>query len=207
MEQFTFDGKALSNTELEDGTMLLEGFAVIFAGLDRTMENFSPGRLQRACKAFLEGSAPLCFHHRRGAVLGKVLELEEVPRVGIRIKARVDGAIKNHPELGTLYHQIKNGTLTGLSLGGFFKRLGNKIVEVDPTEVSVTGVPAHTQPAFAVVEGKALQLALVEHERSNLEWLRDQLQAREDELAELSYSVARMNLGLRSRPQSGSCQS
>jgi hypothetical protein len=37
--------------------MLLEGFAVIFAGLDRESENFAPGCLARACKAFLEGSA------------------------------------------------------------------------------------------------------------------------------------------------------
>jgi hypothetical protein len=48
--------------------------------------------------------------------------MAEVPGVGIRVKARVDGAIRSHPELGTLYHQIKNGTLTGLSLAGYFKR-------------------------------------------------------------------------------------
>jgi hypothetical protein len=38
----------------------------------------------------------------------------------------VDGAIRSHPELGTLYQQIKNGTLTGLSLAGYFKRIGTK---------------------------------------------------------------------------------
>jgi hypothetical protein len=168
----TFDGKALSSTELEDGSMLLEGFAIVFAGLDRTLENFAPGCLARTCKSFLEGSAPLCYHHRTGDVLGKVLELVEVPGVGVRFKARVDGAIKNHPTLGTLYHQIKNGTLTGASLAGFFKRVGNKIVDVDATELSITGVPCHSQPAFAVVEGKAWQLASVEYDRQNLEWLR-----------------------------------
>jgi hypothetical protein len=198
MESFTYDGKALSAVELADGDMLLVGFAVIFAGLDRTMENFSPGCLTRACRAFLEGSAPLCFHHRTGDVLGKVLEMSEVPGVGIRVKARVDGAIKNHPTLGTLYHQIKNGTLTGLSLGGYFKRLGNKIIDVDPTELSVTGVPTHTRPAFAVVEGKALQLASIEYDRSNLEWFRDQLQ-RQDDLAAVDLAVCKMNVGMRSQ--------
>jgi HK97 family phage prohead protease len=199
MEHFTLDGKAVSATELEDGSLLLEGFAVVFAGLDRQNENFAPGCLARACKAFLAGPASLCFHHKTADVLGKVLEMSEVPGVGIRVKARVDGAIKNHPTLDTLYQQIKNGTLTGLSLGGYFKRAGNKIVDVDPTELSVTGVPVHTQPAFAVVSGKALQLALIEDERSNLEWFRDQLQAREDTLADLEFTVNKLQLGVPSR--------
>jgi hypothetical protein len=126
MESFTYDGKALSAVELVEGDMLLEGFAVIFAGLDRTMENFSPGCLTRACRAFLEGSARLCFHHQTADVLGKVLEMSEVPGVGIGVKARVDGAIKTHPVLGTLYRQIKNGTLTGLSLGGYSSAWGTR---------------------------------------------------------------------------------
>jgi hypothetical protein len=57
----------------------------------------------------------------------------------------------------------------------------------------------HSQPAFAVVEGKALEYALVKHELDGLEWLRDQLQAREDELAHLDYTVGRMQLGMHSR--------
>jgi HK97 family phage prohead protease len=176
--------------------MLLEGFAVIFAGLDREAENFAPGCLTRACKAFLEGSAPLCFHHKTADVLGKVLEMNEVPGVGIRVKARVDGAIKTHPTLGTLYQQVKDGTLTGLSLGGFFKRLGNKIVEVDPTELSVTGVPTHTRPAFAVVSGKALEYALVKHELEAQEWFRDQLEQQARDLEALEVAVGRARLGI-----------
>jgi Caudovirus prohead serine protease len=179
--------------------MLLERFAVIFAGLDRQMENFAPGCLARACKAFLEGSAPLCFHHQTQSVLGKVLELVEVPGVGVRFKARVDGAIRSHPALGTIYAQIKNGTLTGASLAGYFKRAGNRIIEVDPTELSITGVQVQTQPAFAVVSGKALEYALVKDELDGLVWLRDQLQARDAELADLTYAVDKLQLGIRGR--------
>jgi hypothetical protein len=198
-DTFTFDGKALSTIELAEGDLLLEGFAVIFAGLDRTLENFAAGSFRRACKAFLEGSAPLCFHHKGSQVLGKVLEMSEVPGVGVRVKARVDGAIKDHPELGVIYQQIRKGTLTGLSMGGFFKRLGNKIVDIDATELSVTGVPTHSEPGFTVVEGKALELALVRHELDGLEWLRDQITAREDSLDEIRIAVARGRLGIPSR--------
>jgi HK97 family phage prohead protease len=195
MDTFTFDGKALSAVEAAEGDLLLEGFSVIFAGLDRQMENFAPGAFRRACKAFLEGPAPLCFHHKPHLVLGKVLEMEEVPNVGVRVKARVDGAIKDSPELAHLYAQIKKGTLTGLSWGGFFRRAGSKIVDIDATELSVTATPTHSQPSFAVVEGKALEAALLLHEANNLRWLRDELQHRRD-LDRLRVQVARMNLGI-----------
>jgi hypothetical protein len=159
--------------------------------------------LKRACKAFLEGSAPLAFHHKTSDVLGKVLELSEVPGVGIRFKARVDGAIRSHPTLGTIYAQIKNGTLTGASLGGYFHRLGNKIVSADPVQLSVTGTPVHSRPAFAVVSGKALKLVSVEYDRENLEWLRDRLEERAREFEALEVAVARLRLGISSRPRCG----
>jgi HK97 family phage prohead protease len=202
MEQFTFEGKALSTIEVAEGDLLLEGFAVIFAGLDRTLENFAPGSFRRACKAFLAGSAPLVFHHKGSQVLGKVLEMSEVPGIGVKVKARVDGAIKDSPELAHIYHQIRKGTLTGLSMGGFFKRAGNMIVDIDATELSVTGTPTHSAPSFAVVEGKSLEYALVRSELQDLEWLRGRLQAREhqrrDDLDGLRIACARIFLGLRS---------
>jgi HK97 family phage prohead protease len=202
METFTFDGKALSAIEAAEGDLLLEGWSVIFAGLDRTHENFAPGSFKRACKAFLEGSAPLVFHHRGAMVLGKVLEMSEVAGVGVKVKCRVDGAIKDHPELGAVYHQIRKKTISGLSTGGFFKRVGNMIVDIDMTELSVTGTPTHSSPSFEVVEGKALELAYVQSELADLEWLRDQLTNRETrrrhDLDELSVAVARARLGIRS---------
>jgi hypothetical protein len=63
---------------------------------------------------------------------------------------------------------------------------------VKPQHVkSVNGVWV---PAVAAAEYKSIV-----DERSNLEWFRDQLQAREDALADLDYRVARMHLGMRSR--------
>lgn len=147
---------------MEDGDLIIEGFASEFQGQDREGENFTDGAFQRGIKSFLEGPAALVFHHKTEKVLGKVLDLEEVAGRGLRMRARVDGAIKDHPELGVIYHQIKKGTLTGLSVGGFFKRkltqAGRKIIDTDMTEISVTGVPCHSKPAFSVVAGKALEV-------------------------------------------------
>jgi len=52
MERFTYDGKALNSTELEDGSMLLEGFALLFSGLDRESEQFAPGLSQANVQSF-----------------------------------------------------------------------------------------------------------------------------------------------------------
>jgi uncharacterized protein len=143
----------------ENGDLTLEGYAAVWEGEDREGENFAPGAFTRASKSFLDGPAALCFHHKQDHVLGKVLDLREDGK-GLRMKARVDGAIADDPVLKSKYHQIKNGTLSGLSVGGFFKRAimegKRRIADMDFTEISVTGVPVHTGPSFAVVAGKAL---------------------------------------------------
>lgn len=162
---FLVEGKALGShadiEELEDGDLVIEGWASDFNGVDRQGENFTDGAFAAGIKDFLEHGGSLCYHHQYDKVLGKVLDLEEVEGKGLRIKARIDGAIKNHPELGTIYSQVKRGTLRGLSVGGFFKRVmtprGVRIGNCDFTEISVTGVPIHSRPNFAVVAGKALQ--------------------------------------------------
>lgn len=169
--QFPFQlaGKSLDDgarasvvTEQDNGDLLIDGMAAVFDGLDRQSEQFAPGSLAAGIKAFLAGGAPLCFHHKHDQVLGRVLEMEEVEGKGIRALARVDGAIKNHPVLGTIYEQIKNGSIASYSLGGFFKRAmtpnGPRIVHVDPTELSATAVPVMANGTqFSVIAGKALE--------------------------------------------------
>lgn len=164
---FALEGKAVEGAaattvleEMEDGDLIIEGWAAEFDGIDRQGENFIPGAFQRGIKAFMDGSASLCFHHKQDHVLGKVLDLQEVEGKGLKMRARVDGAIRQHPVLGTIYSQIKRGTFKNLSVGGFFHRVataaGPRIGDMDFTEISVTGVPIHTKPSFAVVAGKAL---------------------------------------------------
>lgn len=163
---FGLEGKAVEGdtaqvvTELEDGDLLIEGLAADFSGVDREGENFTEGAFTRGIKSFLNGSSALCFHHKADQVLGRVLDLQENDK-GLWFKARVDGAIKDHPSLGTVYNQIKRGTIRGVSVGGFFKRSltpdGPRISDVDLTEISCTAVPTHAGPSFAVVAGKALE--------------------------------------------------
>lgn len=161
--------KALDVTELTDGDLLIEGFAADYSGLDRQNENFVDGAFQEGITSFLAGSAPLCYHHRNAEVLGKVLDLREVEGKGLWLQARVDGAVRKHPHLGTIYEQIRRKSIRGLSAAGYFDRVGNKIVHVDLTEISVTAVPAHSKTRFDVVAAKALMDLERQLERAQLE--------------------------------------
>lgn len=167
---FTLAGKAVEDavvTTLDDGDLLIEGYAAVWEGDDRQGENFAPGAFQQGLQDFLNGQAALCYHHKHDLCLGKVLDLKEEGK-GLKMRARVDGAIQNHPVLGTIYHQIKKGTYNGLSTFGYFKRgageLANKIVGVDLTEISITPVPVHPGTSLSVLAGKALASELVSRE-------------------------------------------
>lgn len=183
------DGEAV--TVEDNGDIIIEGYAAVWEGDDREGENFAPGAFQRAAKSFVEGQGALCFHHKHDHVLGRVENLEEDGK-GLKMKARVDGAIQDHPVLGTIYKQIKSGTLRGLSVGGFFKRAmiegKRRIADMDFTEISVTGVPVHTGPSFAVVAGKALASEIkVPENVPNPEIPEDEI--REDDFFQIQYAL------------------
>lgn len=196
---FMLEGKALAEgegvadivTEDANGDLIIEGWAAVFEGEDRQGENFVDGAFTKGVKAFLEGPATLAYHHKKDFALGKVLELEERPGKGLWMKARVDSEIKPHPVLGPIFNQIKKGTLSALSVGGFFKRgLVNgarKIVETDLTEISVTPVPVHTGPRFAVVAGKALTEALEIPDGVSVEINEDTI--RDSDFAEIQWQI------------------
>jgi HK97 family phage prohead protease len=154
-------------TELEDGDLLIEGWAANFDGIDRDGENFAPGAFQRGIENFLRGQAALCYHHKSDHGIGSVVDLKEVEGKGLYMKARVDHQPESSP-LRYIYNGIKKGTYKGLSVGGFFKRamttLGQRIADVDMTEISVTPVPVHAGTGFNVVAGKALDVGTPEEE-------------------------------------------
>jgi HK97 family phage prohead protease len=154
------EGKALVEV-MDDGDLIIEGYAAVFDGQDRQGENFVDGAFEAGIKSFLDGQAALCYHHKHDQCLGKVLDLREEEGKGLKMKARVDGAIQHDPQLKRVYEQIKKGTLNALSIGGFFRRklteAGQKIAKCDFTEISVTPVPVHPGTNFGVVAGKALR--------------------------------------------------
>lgn len=163
---FLVEGKAVEDapaeivTELENGDLIIEGYAAVFDGLDRQNENFAEGAFERGIKSFLNGTASLNYHHKHDTNIGSVLDLREEEGKGLKMKARVDFQEKTSP-IRWIYDGIRKGSIKGLSVGGFFKRklteLGYRISDCDFTEISVTPVPVHPGTSFAVVAGKALE--------------------------------------------------
>lgn len=160
---FELEGKAAEQqtvTELENGDLLIEGYAAVFAGLDRENENFTTAAFDRGIEDFkARGTKPLCYHHKKDIVLGEVLDLEKEESKGVKMRARVDKQEPSSPWYN-YYNGIKKGSIRGLSVGGFFKRVatpeGLRIGDTDITEISVTPVPCHPHTEFSVVAGKAL---------------------------------------------------
>lgn len=160
---FSLEGKSADDeviTELENGDLIIEGYAAVFSGLDRENENFTTGAFDRGIKAFIDrATRPLCFHHKKDIVLGEVISLTKEEGKGLKMRARVDFQPEGSP-WRHLYNGIKKGSIRGLSVGGFFKRVstaaGLRIGDTDITEISVTPVPCHPHTEFSVVAGKAL---------------------------------------------------
>jgi len=185
-------GKSLDATTLENGDLVISGYAAVWDGVDRTDENFIEGAFQRGIKSFLTRQASLAFHHRYDLGIGKVLELRE-DSTGLWMRARVDYQPESSP-LRYIYNGIKRGTYNALSVGGYFNRKltprGWRINGVDITEISVTPVPAHPDTHFNVVAGKALREAAahdmdaVVHEARVL-WLEVQLERARHDLADV----------------------
>jgi hypothetical protein len=168
------DAKALGDAPsaqlLEDGDILITGIGANY-DLDREDEAFLEGAFTKGLNKFLSGAAPLCFHHRKHEVIGRVIAATPIPGRGIEVKAIVHRQPESSP-LFHIYQGIKKGSINGLSVGGIFKRVmteaGPRISDVDIVEWSATATPVGKGSEFSVVAGKALTDEVVEEE-TNLE--------------------------------------
>ncbi len=162
---FVRDSKAVVADEYEkykehlsEGDLLIAGWGANFE-IDRENEAFADGAFERGLKSFLAGEATLAYHHKHDIALGRVLDATPVEGKGVRVVARVDNQPESSPHR-VLYEQVKKGTLNALSCGGFFRRkmteAGQRVVDVDLTEWSITPVPVGRGCNFSVVAGKAL---------------------------------------------------
>lgn len=155
MAPFTLEGKALDTTELQSGDLVVEGLAVVWDSVDFQDEAFVRGSLRETIPAFLSGQAPLLWNHRSDlGGIGRVLELQENSE-GLRIKARVDRQPEGSP-LRHIYDAIRRGSHRGASIGGFFRRLGQRIVSARLSEVSITAMAMDPRTYVAATEVKSV---------------------------------------------------
>jgi hypothetical protein len=197
---FTLDAKSAEVTrELEDGSLIVGGYGLVYDEIDFEDEHFLEhvgGRLLDGLEDFLKGPAPLLHSHKPDQVLGRVLSAEHHPGKGIYVKALLDPQPKWSP-LRSIWEAARRGRL-GYSVGGKFDRKmtprGPAIDRVRVVEWSLSSVPIggrHT--AVSVLAAKSLHVA----EGKALTSRGDVIDAAEDhELAALRARVDQLTLGV-----------
>lgn len=143
------DGVYTGKSGEEEGVMI-EGIAAAWTQ-DREDEMFEQGAFDRGIEAFMKNpilvyshSKPL-FETTKGPQkliqIGVVKELRKDPERGLLMKAFVRRPPSDEPFLTHVYNQVKSGEMKGLSVGGKFRKLLNKIVSCDLQEVSIAPNP------------------------------------------------------------------
>ena len=136
----------------EEGLMI-EGIAAHWSQ-DREDQSFDRGAFDRGIANFMKNPV-LAYSHSKPLFdsaysdgksseyiqLGVVKELKKDPIRGLVMRAWVRKPPEDEPFLMHVYNQIKNGEMRGLSVGGKFRALLNKIVDVDLQEISIAPKP------------------------------------------------------------------
>lgn len=168
---------------LATGALRIKGIGANF-DVDKEDEFFHENAFTKGLKRFMAQPArPLLHNHLTHEPLGRVISAEVVRGVGVVVEAEVD----YHPpgsKFHHLYLGIKSGAIRSLSVGGLFKKVGNKIVECQPVEWSVC----------AVSIGNGTNLEIIEEGKSIMSV---DMKALSNELHELSGVLDDMNDALR----------
>lgn len=153
---------------MEDGKLRIRGLASD-AGLDRDNEAFLPGAFDRGMKAYMASNPVLLYHHMPDKPLGRVVDYEYDEQGSLIVEAEIDppaegaadwhveayNSIKNHATKGYSVGGYSTDPVTGLRVGGGFKRTltadGPRIYEADVQEISVTPLPVNPRSFFDVL--------------------------------------------------------
>ncbi len=154
---WTAGGKALTATPTASGDLIVSGYAAVWDGLDFENENFLREAFApetQTIREYLDGQAPVLFHHEGGKGIGRCLELEPDDH-GLKFKALVHRQERTSP-LYYIYDGVRRGIYRGVSLGGhFFRKSAGKISRVRIAELSLTPVAMHPGTFATASEIKA----------------------------------------------------
>lgn len=147
---------------LDEGDILIEGYAVVFNQPDREHDRFESSALDDALRRFKErGYLGISHHHKTSVALGSVLEMHKTPR-GVYIVGRIDKQVSSSPWYSH-YEAIRRGGVRGLSIGAGKKFVRERLPDgtrsiahvEDLIEISVTATPVSPDTHFSVVPWSA----------------------------------------------------
>jgi phage head maturation protease len=155
----TAGGKAISAVPTASGDLIVTGYAAVWSGVDFENENFVREALDaKTISDYLDGQAPVLFHHMGSKGIGRCLDLEPDDH-GLRFKALVHKQERTSP-LYYIYDGVRRGIYRGVSLGGQFGRTmtaaGQRISRIRIAELSLTPAAMHPGTLATAAEVKAI---------------------------------------------------
>lgn len=152
-----FTGKAIGAIEMRNGDLLLKGWAARYT-VDMEDEAFAPGAFTKSIANYLNQHGPILYNHKPDIVLGRATDMREVAGEGLWLEALITRPPGSSPHFW-IFDSIKRGVMRGLSVGGVFKRRGDKIERASIFETSITAVPVGQDTGFEVVPYEEAALA------------------------------------------------
>jgi HK97 family phage prohead protease len=142
---------------LEDGTLVISGYASTFGNIDRHGDIIDPSAFDETMERYMESSILLAFHNQKMPI-GMVSEAH-IDEKGLYVVGQIPES--PDPQIQGVRKMIEKGILRSFSIGGYFHREkgthGNVIRKVDLVEISVVSVPANPLASFSVQEGKEVR--------------------------------------------------
>jgi HK97 family phage prohead protease len=149
VHQQPFEVKAL-----EDGTLVISGYASTFGNMDRHGDIIDVKAFDETMEKYMESSILLAFHNQK-LPIGMVSEAH-LDEKGLYVVGHIPE--NPDPQVQGVRKMIEKGVLRSFSIGGYFHReksaQGNIIRKVDLVEISVVSVPANPLASFSIQEGK-----------------------------------------------------
>jgi HK97 family phage prohead protease len=135
---------------LEDGSLLVEGYASTFGNVDRHKDVIDHKAFDACMEQYMQNPVLLAFHDQNKPI-GTVAEAH-LDEKGLYVVGHIPDS--SNPEIKAIRKQIEAGVLRSFSIGGYFHRKSmgdvNLIHQVDLVEISVVAIPANPWASFTL---------------------------------------------------------
>ncbi len=145
----------------EDGTFI--GYASTFGTINCYGEYVEKGAYTDTISALGDNKLPMLWTHNDEEPIGYFTELEQ-DDIGLKVKGTL--LINDIAKAKEVHSLIKNGVVTGMSIGGYVKDYDNKndaLLAIDLREISVCTFPADGNARISEYNDTDLNIREVEH--------------------------------------------
>lgn len=153
--------KLSADSVSEDGTFI--GYASTFGTINSYGEYVEKGAYTETIANLGDNKLPMLWTHNDEEPIGYFTELVQ-DEVGLKVKGTL--LVNDIAKAKEVHSLIKNGVVTGMSIGGYVKDYDNKndaLLAIDLREISVCTFPADGNARISEYNDTDLNIREVEH--------------------------------------------